>query len=70
MEYAFLKQPTNGVFHAGIVQSAIRLISVKIKSVTVATHTRPWVIFVRCNEELTSDEHAAVKAIIERLGGD
>jgi len=70
MEYAFLKQPTNGVFHAGIVQSAVRPISVKIKSVTVATHTRPWVVLVRCNEELTSDEHAAVKAIIERLGGD
>ena len=67
-EYAILKVPTTSKFNAGIVHLIAKGITDKIEGVSVATHTEPWLVLVRCKEALSPDERERLIRAIQEAG--
>lgn len=66
-EYAFIKEPAEEPLRARGTHRVLKEITDKIDAVTVATHTEPWVVFVRCTEALEENEKALIEATIQSL---
>ena len=64
VEYAYLVAPRNEPLRAGKVHRELKVITEKLDAVTIATHSHPWVIFIRCKEPLSDDE---LKRVEERI---
>lgn len=67
MEYAFLTNPKQQGVHAGVMRDSLSKVNNKVAAVTLATHTNPWVVFVRCTEALSDDEKARIGEVIHSL---
>ena len=67
-EYVFLKQPTDRDFDVPVVLPVIKpLLGEKLKSITTAQNTYPWMGIICCHEELTDEEYTQLKNLIEGI---
>lgn len=64
-EYVFLKQPTDEPLGAGKLHEKLNGIIGNLESVTVATHTHPWLVVVRVYGGLSNEECERVREAIE-----
>lgn len=64
-EYAFLKQPIGEPLGAGKLHEKLKEVIGTLESVTIATHTHPWLVIVRVYGGLSDEECNRVRQAIE-----
>ena len=64
-DYVFLKEPSDPQVDARAIQNHID--HPKVKAVTLATHTQPWVVYLHCHEELTEQERSELAESIANI---
>lgn len=66
-EYVFTVPPRTETLLAGKIHQELKAVTEKVDAVTVATHTYPWVVFVRCRQPLSEEERQHVEERIRQI---